>query len=473
VCGCARPEKVRVEIEISTSGSVPFIEIRDNATGIAFKDFNTAFKVASVPPDRSGLNEFGMGMKTAGFWFSNDWTVRTSFCGEPVARKMRFNLGEILSKKLKEIEPEESPSSASGHFTTVRLGQLNQVPVGRTVGRIKDHLTGIYREFLREGVLELIYNGESLNFEEPAVLVAPIAGEDLGESLEWKKQISFNLETGRQVTGWAGILEKGSTSKAGFGLFRKRRLILGSSDETFRPSSIFGASNSFEWQRLFGEIHFDSEIGVTHTKDDFNWSDGEEEDFIEKLRAAVTDSDMDLVRQAKGYRVRGARPDPKHVEHALDSVKTTLERVIPQSLMEINPAAQDIDVSIPEFIKPAASLKGTSQSVELSVDTGIHGSWRVRVAGVSDEAVSDFFKMGATENALDPSGRHMTVLDLQVNLSHPFAVKYLGPNLENSEFLFSFTSSLAIALALGRAAGARSNYIIDYINDILRFGGGL
>lgn len=39
------------------------IVITDNAGGIAHQDFSRAFKAAEVPPDRSGLSEFGMGAR--------------------------------------------------------------------------------------------------------------------------------------------------------------------------------------------------------------------------------------------------------------------------------------------------------------------------------------------------------------------------------------------------------------------------
>jgi hypothetical protein len=87
--------------------------------------------------------------------------------------------------------------------------------------------------------------------------------------------------------------------------------------------------------------------------------------------------------------------------------------------------------------------------------------------------MSNFFQVGAQKAVKNSEGKSVTQLDVQVNIAHPFAMKYLGPNLENSDFLFAFTSCLAISLALGKSVGARSNYIIDYVNDILRFGGGL
>ena len=52
-------------------------------------------------------------------------------------------------------------------FTEVALDELHHVPVGRTLGKIKEHLTDIYRVFLRNGTLDLLFNGEGLSYEEP------------------------------------------------------------------------------------------------------------------------------------------------------------------------------------------------------------------------------------------------------------------------------------------------------------------
>ncbi len=468
-----KPASVKVDIEINTSGAEPYIEIRDNATGIKLEDFDRAFKVASIPPDRTGLNEFGMGMKTAGFWFSNNWTVRTSFFGEGIARTMHFNLEKILSEKLSNVSPQESTSKPDGHFTTVRLMDLNQFPKGMTVGKIKRHLTSIYREFLRNGSLVLTYNGESLKFDEPAVLNVPPVGNPEASPVKWEKEINFHLENGRHVTGWVAIRETGSTKEAGLALFRKKRLILGSADEPYRPYEIFGASNAFRYQRIFGEIHFDASMGVTHQKDAFKWEEGEEEYFVEKLRQAVVEGDLNLWDQAEKYRVRDSRPDGKTVEDALDSAREELERFIPASIPVISPDQVHIDVEVPDLITVAADDYEDTKSVNLNIETQTHGTWKVVLSAISDEAMSNFFQVGAQKAVKNSEGKSVTQLDVQVNIAHPFAMKYLGPNLENSDFLFAFTSCLAISLALGKSVGARSNYIIDYVNDILRFGGGL
>lgn len=72
------------------------IVIADNAGGIAHEDFPRAFKAAEVPPDRSGLSEFGMGMKSASIWFARNWRVVTTSIGNPTEYSIEFDMDAVL-----------------------------------------------------------------------------------------------------------------------------------------------------------------------------------------------------------------------------------------------------------------------------------------------------------------------------------------------------------------------------------------
>lgn len=56
--------KLVINISIDPSGPGK-ITITDNAAGISEHDFPRAFRAAHVPTDRTGLSEFGIGMKSA------------------------------------------------------------------------------------------------------------------------------------------------------------------------------------------------------------------------------------------------------------------------------------------------------------------------------------------------------------------------------------------------------------------------
>src|SRR5687767_11315195 len=73
--------KCKVSIKLESDAPARLI-VRDNAAGIGEADYARAFRPAAIPPNRSGLSEFGMGMKSAACWFAPEWYVRTSALGE-------------------------------------------------------------------------------------------------------------------------------------------------------------------------------------------------------------------------------------------------------------------------------------------------------------------------------------------------------------------------------------------------------
>ncbi len=265
--------KLRVQIEIDpTDGGR--ISVRDNAAGIHEKDYARAFRPAEIPLTRGGLSEFGMGMKSAACWFARNWTVRSSALGEPVERLVSFDIEKIVRDSLEELAVATTPTLADRHFTEITLFNLNRPPQGRTLGKMKEHLASIYRVFLREGTLELIFDGEPLSYPEPAVLRAPSYKNEGAEPVLWRKEIDFDFGLGLRAHGFAALRETASTTRAGFALFRRKRLIQGSADEGYRPEAIFGSSNSYRYQRLFGELHLEG-FQVSHTKDGFRWDENE------------------------------------------------------------------------------------------------------------------------------------------------------------------------------------------------------
>jgi Histidine kinase-, DNA gyrase B-, and HSP90-like ATPase len=95
--------KLQVSIDIDANKPAR-ISIRDNAAGIAQSEFPRAFRPAAVPPDLTGLSEFGMGMKSAACWFASRWHVRTKALGESVARIVRFDVAKIVNDQIEELE---------------------------------------------------------------------------------------------------------------------------------------------------------------------------------------------------------------------------------------------------------------------------------------------------------------------------------------------------------------------------------
>ena len=100
--------KLRVDIDINTTPPAR-LSIRDNAAGIFETEYARAFRPAALPPDRSGLAEFGMGMKSAACWFAPRWSVRTSALGESVSRTVHFDIDNIINDDIRGVDdPRET-----------------------------------------------------------------------------------------------------------------------------------------------------------------------------------------------------------------------------------------------------------------------------------------------------------------------------------------------------------------------------
>ena len=243
-----------------------------------------------------------MGMKTAAAWFGCRLTVRSTALGEPFRCQITLDFNEIIEKRLETVQLETFPAEPQEHGTDVIVSGLHRPPYGRTISKIRDHLASIYRLFLRDGLLELVFQHgtnpeQRLVAEEVDILEGPRFDDPEGDHEIWSKSIDFDFGGGLRAHGFLAIRAVGSTANAGLALFRRKRLIEGSGDETYRPRAIFGASNSYEYQRLFGELTLEG-FEISHTKDGFRWEE-HEEIFVDLLREYADSEPLPLIRQAR------------------------------------------------------------------------------------------------------------------------------------------------------------------------------
>src|SRR6185369_6594904 len=132
-------------VDIDIDHSAQRIVIRDNAGGIERERFPRAFRPAEVPSDASGLSEFGMGMKSAAAWFAPRWSVRTKALGEPVERTVRFDIDKIVKDTIEELEVHSRQVPKGQHYTEIVLDEVRRMPQAKTISKIRDHLSSIYR----------------------------------------------------------------------------------------------------------------------------------------------------------------------------------------------------------------------------------------------------------------------------------------------------------------------------------------
>jgi hypothetical protein len=455
--------RLRIEIEVDRNhgGS---IAVRDNAAGIAHGDWHRAFLVAEPPADSSGLSQFGIGMKAACCWFAKNWSLRTTHLGEEVTRSVAFDVPEIMATRDETLTVVEEPTDWRTHFTEIRMTNLHRAPQTKTLGKIKDYLGGIYRQFLRNGDVEILFNGQPITYEEPPVLVAPIWSAKDDEPVTWRKDLDLRLDSGRRVRGFVAIRERGATRTAGLALFYRNKVVTGAGEDTYRPEEIFGRSNSFRSQRVFGELHMD-DFNVTYTKDALVWYD-EEEEFIALLKSELDAPPLPLLRQAENYRSRQVTPAPADVaQSVLSSIVSAFTGAQSESQQALS-----IPVDVPVVLDDAPDGASTESDdsvegpqIDQDLDLSVQGElWRVTLRLISDEANSDWL----TVRRADTGERE---LRLSLNQAHPFMRAYCELPGQELEPVWRVAVALGLAQELARLGGAKQTSLVTHnVNSLLR-----
>lgn len=449
--------KLKIEIELSSIDNGTLV-IRDNAAGIHENDYPRAFRPAVLPPDRNGLSEFGMGMKSAACWFSPYWSVRTSALGEAFESTVTFDINKIVNANIRELQVSTHAVPINAHYTEITLVNLHNPPQKKTITKIKDHLASIYRVFIQKNILELWYNNQLIEYTPVDILYAPSHIDESSEEKRWFKNLNFDFGQGLSAHGFVGIRAKASTSEAGFALFRRDRVIQGSADETYRPSLIFGASNSYRYQRIFGEIHLEG-FDVSHTKDGFQW-DENEQTFLELLREEIDREPLPLLKQAEGYRVRQKTKELKgvaeisnqRVAHAIrDNTSTIIEQQITQP-PESNPPLPTLPPSTEEVSKVTIQIEVFDEK------------WEITLELVNDLAVGDWIRLS---QYIDQG--NIRLVHIRLSLAHPFMLQFTGMDSQMIEPLQRVAIAIILSEITARESGVNlAGTFTRNINQFLR-----
>ena len=454
----------RLQISIDVDRVNDTITVRDNAAGIAGADWQRAFRVADPPADNSGLSQFGVGMKAACCWFAKKWTVRSSALGESEGRIVSFDVPRIVETRDETLDVVVEAQPPTTHFTEVRMEMLYRKPQTRTVTKIQQYLGGIYRQFLRNGDVEITFNGSPIAYVEPKILEAPLWSDQDGEVHQWRQDVDLRLESGRRVSGFVAIREKGATAHAGLALFYRNKVVTGAGEETYRPREIFGASNDFRSQRVFGELHMD-DFNVTYTKDALVWYD-EEDDFLEALRVSLDTGPWPLLKQAREHRARRIEPTPEETASALlEGVVASFTAAAADPVSAVDASFRTaIDVEFPageELPDRTSADEVVSANRVMSVDH--HGTtWHVEFELISDESNTDWLTI-KEEPGDAPS------IKLKVNQAHPFMRAYCELPGTELEPVYRVAIAVGLGQALARQGGAKQpNLVVSSANQLLR-----
>ncbi len=452
--------KVSIELDDLEGGR---LTIRDNAAGIQKKDYPRAFRPAAMPPSKSGLSEFGMGMKSAACWFANKWMVRTAALGERIERTVNFDIDKIVKDDLEDLTITQKKVDGKLHYTEISLIDLHKIPQGNTVKKIKEHLASIYRVFIQNGTLILEFDGETLEFSQPKILSASYFKNTSKKPIQWRKEINFDLGSGLTVKGFAALREVANVSGAGFALFRNSRVIQGSADEGYRPEFIFKKSNSYTYQRLFGELHLTG-FDVSHTKDGFRWDENEQA-FLELLKEHLNSEPIPLLDQAEGHRVR-QRADEllQAANSAANHTAATIQREIPNSLGEqfqTSPDRNELPIALPK------TLTASTRTIDIEINKE---KWRIILELSNDPAVGEWIEIA--DHLIKERGsknQNVRQVGIRMALAHPFMERFAGSDPDLIEALLRVGCAIVLGEIAARNSGVKmAGTVRRNINKILR-----
>lgn len=449
-----------LEVKVEINEPENRITIRDNAGGIGEADYSRAFRAAEVPPDNSGLSEFGMGMKSAACWFADNWCVTSTTIGETQLKKVSFDMKKIFEDKLEELDVEITPCDEKHHYTIVELFDVNRMPRRKGVGKVKNHLRSIYREFIRKGILKLTLNNEELKFDNPNILNVPQYDKPNGEPILWRKEINFEIEENLSVHGFVAIREKASTSEAGFALFRRGRVIEGSFDNGFRPDFIFGAPNSYRFQRVFGELHLEG-FSVNFTKKGIQWDENLDL-FLRLLKDDISSKDFPLLQQAEQYRVRATEKEYKAASKALDETVNDFQRKAPQAVSDV---VNSTLIAEPE---EKIELKRTEKTLHREFDIRFNKvDWKVSIELSYDPSLMELIEVGDSFIKERVNSSSVRQIGIRLSLTHPFMIEFAGADTNKIEPILRIAAAFGLSEILAKDSYKNQGEVRRNFNELI------
>lgn len=440
---------IDVEICVDYDDEKDVLTIVDNAFGMEFEDFTRAVKIDSPPENKTGRNEFGMGLKTAASWFGNIWSVRSTQLGSNHEYFTEINIPEIRKNNINCVTIKKTIVNPSSHGTTIIIRDVTKkIGSPRTKSKIVELLKSMYRRDLNSGLVRILYDGTPLFYDEYECLSF--------RNQIWRKDVefSFNFDGySHRVKGFVGILAHGGFGRAGFALFRRNRVVIGGEESNYKPDEIFGQAQSTIAHKLFGEFDLD-DFPINQAKDGFVWDDGLEEEFIRCLRSHIEE----YIKIAK-ITNKDREKEEATSKAISDDIQTQVQSSIENSSsLQTTPKEQTL------FDSPQESENKDGQS-----DLGLYQKYQAEqnnLPEVTDDKVRTYkIQMDAASKCtisvqwtLGNSSTWIKVdseedgskADIRLNINHPF----FKPYSEQKEFK-SVLEKFAIAFALAEIRAKR------------------
>lgn len=435
------------------------IVIKDNAAGIDKNKYKSAFMPAKTPENNLGLNEFGMGLKTAALWLGETWTVNTKALNESVERVITFNLNEVTANDLEELPIETFEKDIEEHYTVITITDLTKnSPTRRNLDKIRRDIASIYRKSLRLNEMILVVCGESLFFSEYPVLVAPPAWDYKADPILWKKNVDFSFGK-YKATGFIGILRDIDSTKNGFVLLRRGRVIVGAEYDGRYFPKMSGSSGTFKYKRLFGELElegFDVSFNKNAIQDKENL-----EALMDALKDEIRSPEFDIFKQAEDYRLNESQKVVNKLvkKHDNNAKKAKIITINTQTKKQEPLQTQ---LNIPEFTQKNKLQETLQNQPEIILGETTD---EYRIDGMKYKLQVEFVNFGDELFWSDLSHKSEGVVICKINTEHVFFQHFGRP----SDSIIAIIKTIAISKFVARTSGNDTTAeLLELFNEFIK-----
>ena len=393
------------------------LQITDNAYGMNRVDLQDLVEVAR-PKENANIqrSEFGMGLKTGGFWLGKKIEITTKKLNEKNTLKVVLDLNRLVNDDFEFDVVETTEHDEKQSFTIIKITEFHRSVSHYAVSKTKGILESMYALDIRNKKMKLTWNLKEVEPYERKIAVVN------GAEKKWDINLDIN---GKKVVGFMAALAKGNSGRANAGVSISRNgRNINNKFNWWKPEVIFGEgeSNTLVNQRIFGELEFDKKFGVSQTKDKIHF-EGEDED---KLMSDLKDVGIELINFAKKTKqYYGAKKDDKGGigPETEEDIQEELNNLNIDSIINDKTIINDgeVEEEINEVIAEATTKR---RAFKFKVgDSAIVRVW------LKDDALDDKYVMIHNKDLLD--------LKIVINVLHPAyeRMELLGDELALKEYM--------------------------------------